>query len=425
MKKIVLIALPALALIASCSKTEVTPVQSDPQQISFFTLVNRQGTKADAIISGTAYPTDETFGTFAYYNDKDVTFPGDASATPSTYAELYIPKEEVKYSTPTIGSYAWTTQKAYYWPKQGSLTFFSFSPYDELKDDAVSSCDAATGITITDWDVDAHQAVDVMVADVAKNQQKKDEVTTTDPYKGVATVFRHKLSQIVSFSFKTDEDYLNGHDGTTKAYVAGDKKFYINSVKINNLDYKGTYVSGNDVNGSTTTYDATTPSKATKNGWNTTNASDDVKNYHWYQKDGKVETGDGANIFGKTTVEAKANMLADSRSYLLVLPQRFANPGTSAAKDVKNIQICYTISTYNGEDWVDEEVKDVYATLWAVQGGVAADATTGTSEAAAGAWEINKKISYTITISLKNDRIYWAPSVVDWDTTSFENYVID
>ena len=425
MKKIFLLAVPALALIASCSKNEITPVQkSDSQQISFFTLVNRQGTKADALIDGTAYPKDETFGTFAYYNDKDVVFPGDATATPSTYAELYIPKEEVKYSTPTTGNYAWTTEKAYYWPKQGSLTFFSFSPYDELKDDAVSSCDAATGITITDWDVDDHQTVDVMVADVAKNQQKKDEVTTADPYKGVATVFRHKLSQIVKFSFKTDEDYLNGHDGTTEAYVAGDKKFYINDVKINNLDYKGTYVSGNDVNGSTTTYDATTPSTATKNGWNTTNASDDVKNYHWYQKDGKVESGTDANIFGTTPVEAKANMLADSRSYLLVLPQRFANPGTSAAKDVKNIQICYTISTYNGKDWVDEEVKDVYATLWAVQGGVAADTTTGTSEVAADAWEINKKISYTITISLKNDRIYWAPSVENWEEKTFE-YTIE
>ena len=65
MKKIVLIALPALALIASCSKTEVTPAQSDPQQIAFTPLNGKLSTKA--MIDGTSYATtDPSFGSFAY-----------------------------------------------------------------------------------------------------------------------------------------------------------------------------------------------------------------------------------------------------------------------------------------------------------------------------------------------------------------------
>ena len=407
MKKIVLIALPALALIASCSKTEVTPAQSDPQQISFFTLVNRQGTKADAIISGTAYPTDETFGTFAFFVEK-----GKKWADSPTSYSAYIPNSEVKNTTKATSGTVWTTDPAYYWPKQGSLTFFSYSPWDELN--SITTCLQNEGIKISDWDVNGNQEVDVMVADIKTEQTKND---SNGGYTGVPTIFRHKLSQIVKFTFKTDEDYLNGHDGTTKAYVAGDKKFYINSIKINNLDYKGTYVSGNDVDGS-----LTSPKLGT---WTVTNATtaEARQDYTWFEQatDDNAETGNNKNSFDNNGTVVNANKLDGSRSYLLVLPQEFTDVATkdeagNYKKNEKNIQISYTISTWNGKAWVDEYVKDVYATLYDVH---SANNNTNIN------WEMNKKISYTITISLKNDRIYWAPSVVEWDTTSFNDYVID
>ena len=398
MKKIVIIALPALALIASCSKTEVTPVQSDPQQISFFTLVNRQGTKADAIISGTAYPTDETFGTFAYFNAKGTTFPTDA--------ELYIPNSEVTNSTKAKTGTVWTTNPAYYWPKQGTLAFYSYSPWDELY--LTTKCDTTNGITIgtdtTPWDVSAHQTVDVMVADLISGQNKNiepdatgaTEVVNPSTYTGVPTIFRHKLAQIVKFTFKTDKDYLG--TGTK----AGDKKFYINSIAINNIDYSGVYVSGQKV------------SKTDLGAWTVKNT--DSKDYVWFEQG----TNNDTNIFGSTGTVVNANKLdAASSSYILVLPQDFTEP-TGEVSAAKNIQITYTISTYNGKDWVDETVKDVYASLWAVQGGKAANGSTAAVKASS--WEMNKKYSYTITIGL--DQIYWAPSVVDWEEANAFEYTI-
>ncbi len=387
MKKLVLMALPAIALLAGCSKTEITPAQTDPQQITFQTITGRQGTKANAIISGTDYPTDETFGTFVYFNSEKGKFP--------TNAESYIPESEVKYNTPTNGY--WSTVTPYYWPKQGYLTFFSYSPYDELN--AVTNCSTADGVTISSWDVDAKQTVDVMVADVMKDQQKANVVST--PYKGVNTVFRHKLSQIVKFNFKTIKDYANGHDGTTdNNYKAGDKRFYINSIAINNINHVGKYVSGNNV-------DATN-----LGSWSVTDTTD-VKNYTWY-----AETAVNAIEFDEKGKDVAANGFSD-RSYLLVLPQDFTK--SEKAADGKNIQISYTIETFNGTDWSTEKVKDVYASLWAIQGGK--DATDASAAVAATPWEMNKKISYNITISLEDDQIFWAPSVVDWETKDF-SYVI-
>ena len=77
-----------------------------------------------------------------------------------------------------------------------------------------------------------------------------------------------------------------------------------------------------------------------------------------------------------------------------MLPQTFGVTETITLK--------YTIKTYNGTDWVDDNVtktiklKDIHA-----------------------AFEMNKKITYNFTIGL--NQIYWAPSVVDWvsETQSF------
>ncbi len=393
MKRILLIAVPALALLAACTKTEVKPVQTDPQQISYLALVNRQSSKA--LIDGTVYPITETFGTFAYFNAAGTTFP--------THAEDYIPESEVKNTTSATSGTAWTTTPAYYWPKQGSLTFFSYSPYSI---NASVDCDAANGIQITDWDVDANQTVDVMVADYKTNQTKNG---SNGGYTGVPTIFRHKLSQIVKFTFATKEDYCGGR--TETGAQVGDKFFYINSVKINNIEYKGSYKSGNDVDGA-----ATIP---VLGEW-TAASPVATKSYTWYED----TTGPGT-LFGYGTAAAVPSPTI-TNGYLLVLPQqKFDKPAD--LDDVtgdKNIQITYTIKTCTtaaaagaAAKFSTEEVKDVYASLWAVQGGKGDGTGTGTGNDKAESWQMNKKISYTITIGL--DLIYWAPSVEDWETKDF------
>ncbi len=382
MKKILLIAIPVLALSAACAKTEVKPVQTDPQQISYLPLASRTATRA--LIDGTTYPVTETFGTFAYFNAQGTTFPAGA--------EVYIPGSEVKNTDGATTGTAWTTDPAYYWPKQGSLTFFSYSPYSIA---ASVNCDTTDGINITDWDVDANQTVDVLVADVKTGQTKNG---ANGGYEGVPTIFRHKLSQIVKFTFATKDDYCGSRTEATAQ--VGDKFFYINSVKINNINYKGSYV-------------GTTNLSATNLGfWNVTDPAD-TKNYTWYED---TTTG---TAFGYDTKKAEAPC-DNANGYILILPQTFTEP---ADRDVagyeqseKNIQISYTIKTCTAAaaagaeaKFSTESVKDVYVTLYDVQYDTASATLTN--------WEMNKKISYTITIGL--DQIYWAPSVEDWAEQSF------
>ena len=375
-KKVFLFALSATLMLAGCSKTEVASVKDGSDVISFQTIVGSQKTKA--LINSQVYPIDETFGTFAYFNAAGKTFP--------TGAEVYIPESEVKY-VPASGSTAayWSTDTKYYWPKQGTLAFFSYSPYDELN--AVTGCDVTDGVTISNWDVDANQKTDVMVAEAVSGKSYNE---TYAGYQGVPTVFSHKLAQIVKITFKTDEAY-SAH--TEANAVVGDKFFYVNSVKINNLDYKGTYVSGNKVS-------ATNPGD-----WTVTNANN-KRSYTWYS----AGTGDGI-AFGETAVEVAANKLTDNaQKYLLILPQSL--PTASAAADTKNIEITYTIKTCNGKDTAGPTFtsETVHKTIsfYQIHGGTAA---------AVPSWDINTRYSYTFTVGL--DQIKWAPGVADWDDDEY------
>ena len=367
MKNWIIVAAFASAILAGCTKNEVR-VDMPDQAISFTTAVGANSTKA--MIAGTEYPNGETFGTYAYYLPTGQTWPGNASD-----AKLYIPESEVKYTaTPSTPSYNWTTETPYYWPSAGSLTFFSFSPWSI---NTSVECNTTNGIKITGWDVDANQTVDVMVADVAADMTANEE---NGGYKGVPTVFRHKLSQIVAFKFNTDKDYTNGNgDGT---WAAGDKQIVVTGISINSIATKGTFTSGPN------------PSVTSIGNW--TDPSED-NTYIWY------EDATGTTIEYNVSSYATAvtpNKAPATNGYLLVLPQTFG--------DTETITLNYTIKTYNGTAWVNDEVtksiklKDIHA---------ASGAATGSE-----AFEMNKKITYNFTIGL--NRIYWAPSVVNWDEES-------
>lgn len=374
MKRIILLAASAMAILAGCTRTEIRSIADEPQQITFRTVVGQQSTKA--LISDAKYPVTETFGSFAFFNKQGETFP--------TGASLYMPNSEVKNTTQATSGKVWTTAIPYYWPKQGSLTFFSYSPFNKLNTQI--TCDATDGIKITGWDVDANQAVDVMVADVKKNLTKATGNGTYDGYTGVVTVFRHKLSQIVGFKLQTAKNYASGPETAAKA---GDKYFYFTKIAINKVKYKGNYKSTINVDG--TNLGDWTPETSTKD-------------YVWYES----TTGTFFNTTG-TAAPAPAN------GYILVLPQDFTDPGTGQGSNVENIEIKYTIRTYvkaysgNATDYTEEEVH-VYAPLYSIHNATSSGDTK---------WHMNKKITYSFTVDLDDDQIYWAPSVEDWGTADF------
>lgn len=355
MKKFFLIAVAACVALASCTKNEVAP--TDPQEITYQAVI---GPSSKALLTGTAYPTGQTFGAIAY-----------SSADPST---PYINAAEVSYNT--TGKY-WSTATPYYWPVNASLTFYSYSPfkYSELGGAAISVASTATGISIDNYDVAAHQETDLMVADVQRDLTANNH-QIAGWVKGVNTQFRHKLSQVVGINFKTVntqdpsqvKDYANGHDGTTgNEYEAGDQQYVINSVTIKNVYFTGDYE-----------YDAT---------------SDPVV---------ETWTPKGSVTASTSWISASKNLVAGTlptvregaaNNYLLVLPQEFTT---------EDAVICvnYSIHTYINDSDFSTETIEANIPLKEVH--------------TSSKWDMNKKITYEIKMS--KQRIYWAPSIVDWGT---------
>ena len=349
----------ACVALASCVKNEVR-VNAPDQEITFQTVVGKASSKA--IITNTTYPTNVSFGTFAYFYPKSF----------GTNTQLYISNAEVKYNTGATSGNVWTTDPAYYWPKQGKLTFYSYSPYT-IHDKV--SCTETDGLKIANYDVNANQDIDIMVAD------RKDDHTQNGEnagYNGVPTVFRHKLAQVVKFTIATKDDYAKG---TVDAPKVGDKRFFVKEIKIGNIAYKGTFKSGIE------------PKLENKGTWTKTNDKKD--SYTWYSNTTGVE-------FTKANPATPSTI---TNGYLLVLPQEMTDKGSSEVTSVEYIQITYDIRTYWGT------AEGNYSTETVTQ--------SVDLKSVSASWEVNKKYSYNITVGL--DQIYWAPSVVEWEDGTTTN----
>ena len=376
MKKVLFFSLAAGLALAACTKNEVRPVEVD-QEITFQAAVNKASTKA--MIDGTTYNTDNTFGTVAYRE------PASGSSTGTEY----IPLSEVKYT-----DYYWSTAKAYYWPVQGSLSFMSYSPYKYQETDGteIPVTHEYNKLTIANYNVAAHQETDLMVADIQKGQ-KANSTQSGTWQKGVPTIFHHKLSRVVAINFQTVntekpsevKDYANGNDGSeSHKYQSGDQQYFINEVSFKDTYFEGTY----EYNGT-----ASTVSESWTNG-----SSSSVASTGWYKETSENESGK----FSKGKIDTKSNQNG-SLEYLLVRPQTFTNTGS---KD-QALYIKYTVRTYYKNDvlantagsYTDEVIKTTVP-LYNIHS----------------KWDMNKKITYTI--SLTKQRIYWDPSVVDWTQES-------
>ena len=399
MKKSIL--LTALAFVAlGCSKTEVKPVEDAPAQISWNAVVGKASTKA--MIDGTKYGTKApSFGTFAYYLENGTWADNKAGG------QLYIPQSEVKASG--TAKLVWTTDTPYYWPKSGSLTFFTYSPYNyqeaaggEIPVNIVTN----SGLTVADYDVDAHQDTDFMVADAAVD--KTNNESTTD-YDGVPVAFKHKLSQIVRINIQTVKDgalhdYANKHDGSTgKEYISGDVVFKLKKVHLTDILTQGKY-----------SYETAEP---TSDGW--TNQST-TKTYYWYDKTA------GENFTDNNKFELTFKTYDPTRnSYLLVLPQTFSNPKGTESNIVKtSLDIDFQILTCNGKDADGNatfSTQNVSRTIYLYD--MHCDTHDSDAEHAIA---MNKKITYTIKIDLDNNgetRIYWAPSVENWEEEAYSTTI--
>lgn len=378
MKRSILLAAAAIAALAGCSKVEVKSVDEAPARISWNAVVGKHSTKAP--VEGTTFSTGHSFKTFAFYNANGTTWPVDAS--------LYIDNQEVSYHSGAVApfvAYSWHTETVNYWPRQGSLTFFSYSFANKPVSFAGTlTCTAADGLKLEGYDVNAtgNKNSDFMVADI-KVDQRQNTTNAAGAEKGVPTIFRHALTQIVGFNVETKDDYK----GATLA--AGSKVIEVKSIKIVNADSKGDY---------TMTNNAVTRTESWGN-------RSDSKTYEYTPVAGKSEalSTTAAELVNEQKIFLPQDFAASGYTYTAgaSLLQKSLERQTVAYKTavaaVGHIELKYTIKTYtDATNYSEEEVTELIA-LHEI-----------------GNWNINKKITYKITIDLSSNIIYWDPTVEAW-----------
>lgn len=355
MKKVFLIA-AAVVAFAACSKNEVLPSSSINNEISF-----NVAPRTKALASGQIeFNTDLTFQTYAYYLPDGQTWVSHTD-TPKTY----IDNAEIKF----VDSQWKNAGHTYYWPKQGKLTFLSWTAVKEdwnnggklvvnyNKNDA--TCAHDSGLKFS-FDAVNNKNNDILVADIAAD---KNANVSTYLATGVPTLFKHQLSYVV-FKVRTDKNYT----------TAG-KNFELNSIKF----------------GASLSKSATYQQIATEGvvaGWTKKTTGEQV----YY--DGGDHPAD---------IKYDETVLTSNYTQNLYLPQTFAENGNE-------VTIQYTITTTEGPSIS----KDVVTKTFSL------NPSTGTKVFTT--WEPGKKYTCTLTFSL--DEITWDPAVQDWENVEAADITI-
>lgn len=365
-----LIALLA-GMAVSCAKIEQGNGRVEDRRICYDVIQDRSAvTKAAGV-----YPTGESFASYAWYLPDGKNWADDKED-----AALYIDEAVISYDNARSSWYDQT--RTYYWPKTGSLTFFSISPASVAESAVLTKDD---GFWISSWDVAANQDKDIMVADI---QTDKNANETVGSFTGVPTIFRHKLAMIEGFTFNTFKDYAPGKSGSS--YKDDDKRFFIKSIKVNNLKQEGRFVSGN------------APSSTNIGQWQVSGTSAET-DYIWFSESEGVEV-----VYNSSESERiPANNLGGKAS-ILVLPQTFTNPDDAYLEYEPNIEITYETWEYtNNSGAYNYYETTARASLYSILASVG------------NRLDMNKKITFNITINLNSNLIIWAPDQNDWTDDDF------
>lgn len=357
-KNLFLAALAGVALVG-CAKNEVAQVTDDSQrEISFTTPVLALNTKADEI-SGTTFPTGNSFSVFGYYAESDF------SAAVATTASKYMDDVEVTYDSsydvpdPNTGTGGWHSTAPYYWPKNGKLTFDAYSPSS-----LPFTSTADGGLKLTSYEALNTYAnqIDVLYSDrTCDNTYSNQTSDSNTDYDGVDIKFNHAMS-VVKIFVKAKN--------TTAANV-----IRIKSIDVYDIAFEGDF-------SQTMALDCRT---ATSSKWTVS-----------YFPLGQYPDADPKSNWGEshtiTITEAQYG------NNMIVLPQKFT-PG--CAEDAR-IEIRYYIN--NGGGPVEQICQFKLAD--------AAHKVSGTGDPIT-AWEMGKRYTYNITFSV--DEIYFAPAIEDWE----------
>lgn len=220
MKKFFIFAAAASVALASCVKNEgpVAPAE-DLQEISIAAPVLSPNVKSASEFCND-FPTDVKIGLWAYYYVNGTNSELDAEYTNFAAGTIYMGKDQgglplqyytgtvdgVGSATPTVQTWKHATNK-YYWPKNGSLTFTAYAPYNEKNALLANTTDS--GVTFTNYVVPTtpSEQEDLLYSERAYNKKAIDaDPGLNETYEGVSLVFKHALSS-VHFKVKAAADY--------------------------------------------------------------------------------------------------------------------------------------------------------------------------------------------------------------------------
>lgn len=352
MKKLFYFAAAAVAL-AACAKNEVIPVNSGENQEITFNVAPK--TKAEI----QPFDKGNVFASWAYYLHKG------ADGTVTNWSKDWTVRKDAKpyisNSQISWNNDVWkNANTSYYWPKDGTLTFFAYSlNRDNLTLSGVNTApiaclnaENAYGINAT-IDLKENQNLDLLVAEIAADKTQNEDFQSLN---GVPTLFKHKFSR-VQFAVK-------------KKANCGNATITLKSIKFNNVVYYGTYCQYNNVEGTFVN------DYCSKDGARTT--------ITYTETPFEVESSDRF-----------APVTETGESYYIYFPQNFKNVGDP---NIAKIEVKYTVQFSN--DIIEEHtkilnVKEIFDS-----------------------WDVGKKYIFNLIFSL--DEITWAPAVEEWESVTKE-----
>lgn len=363
MKKFFFIAIAAMA-IAACAKTEVN---GPAVKAIGFQPANQLNTK----VTGSVFPTTDTFGAYAW--------------TEGTTGEFFIENEEVSFhETQNF----WSTATPYYWPKNQTVDFFCYYPYNVTG--AVPQV-AKTQIKYNGIDFTATQ-VDLMYADkaVGYTDNANQIEDGQNAYEGVPTIFRHAGA-------KVKVNVILGENEKTEAATGTVTKW---DVTLKGVVLTGVYTKGSvtlDLSGNGTGIVAWTKPV-------------DANGYYVWTPDTSVTNDENNTIYKDVQERILAKNVGQT-----VIPEFYALPQTLAA-DQQKIALTVKITTYRKLATETEFTK-----ILDQEKVVSADLLIDTNDlnTSVFAWEMNQAITYNITLGPAGKQITFDPAIDAWESKNY------
>lgn len=391
MKKYFIIAVAAVAAMASCTKNELNEQAIPEKKIGFEVANYAAQTKANQTLTN-AEDGIYQFHTYAYQ------FPTIGSPREFMNVDIFAWQDAEQTSKLTSGTapvMVWAPEDDYYWPKTGWINFYSYAG-THTPAETVSSDFKTVTFTYTDAVIAA--ASNILVADAALHQSRAnyndnahsvdDNGSGADVTTGVPTLFRHQLAKITFDVEARTTDAKKSANTIWKVQV-------LNTENQSGNNYKSTIVPINK--GSLVLTNADAATAATTQAWTRTNES--ATNISGWVPSTEKETiefndSDVLTIDVNTTGDGTKSEVLALRS---VMPQL-----TNGVK----FTLVYKVQALHGSNVYLEEIRTV---------GIDADQVLSDLAGTVTSWGANKKITYHIIIDPVSEKVTFDPAVENYD----------